>query len=333
MVRPGRSMILAALVVAACVSPNKSQSTGGDRRDDAATADGPAAAGSGDAPVVGAGADAPSGAGADAPSGAGTDLGGQGLPADGGADAASATPDAAPACTGGSTRCAASGPVVEVCGPDGLWGFKTTCPSICAAGACSGECMPGIRRCGGAAGLDAESCDPTGHWMTMMICPNICTNGDCGGTCKPGDKRCGPAMLPEVCGSDGQWKTSGACCDGATQPCANNCGKNGVRTCKNGVYGVCSSADTACCDGDQQACANNCGTSGSRTCSNGKFGPARSRISPVARASSRPAPPIASSEGPGCAAGPAPSGPARSRTAPAATARPRPARTSAAIRA
>src|SRR4051794_18671125 len=47
---------------------------------------------------------------------------------------------AGPPCAIGSTRCSPGGGEVEVCTAGGTWTKRESCSSICAAGACGGQC-------------------------------------------------------------------------------------------------------------------------------------------------------------------------------------------------
>ena len=60
-----------------------------------------------------------------------------------------------------------------------------------------------------------------------------------------------------------------SCCENDTMPCTNNCGNAGTRTCRGGIYGVCSQANTCC---GERSCSNNCGEMGSRPCNGTTLG-------------------------------------------------------------
>lgn len=110
----------------------------------------------------------------------------------GGADASTGgrCGDASP----GDRTC--DGVKVRLCDVAGLgWFDLETCPHLCTAGYCTGECGPGTKECG-AANVP-RVCDAAGHWQDENGCSGatpVCWEGNCVACPATG----GPAMVPLV---------------------------------------------------------------------------------------------------------------------------------------
>jgi hypothetical protein len=135
--------------------------------------------------------------------------------------------DAAPPCTENDTRCNPAARTSEVC-TAGAWVKTADCPFLCAAGACTGECVPGQRECNN---LTPRSCDGTAHWIGLSACQANCTDGVCTGSCTDGSKQCGSNQTPQTC-TGGAWVDGTACpfvcggagvCGGGCTPGMNRC--------------------------------------------------------------------------------------------------------------
>lgn len=142
----------------------------------------------------------------------------QSLPDAGPVADVSLLPDTAPStCTGGQTRCAASGPVVEICVGTG-WTTKETCPFLCENGACAGECKADSKRCG--ANQTPELCSG-GHFVPLpQRCPDRCTGeGICTGCASDADCDGGRICVGNACAApkcgDGRKTGAEQCDDGA----------------------------------------------------------------------------------------------------------------------
>ncbi len=75
-------------------------------------------------------------------------------------------PDLAPdlpprECTAPAKRCV--GLVPQTCDGAGVWQSDPACPFLCAAGACTGVCVPGSNQC---VGGDLQICDGGGAWQS-----------------------------------------------------------------------------------------------------------------------------------------------------------------------
>jgi hypothetical protein len=133
------------------------------------------------------------------------------------------------------------------CGPDLVTAPSLeTCPFVCTAGACTGECVPGATDCGGGggagAGLVPRTCQIDGTWFDGNACPYLCaaatgscvaatcgdgakngneTDVDCGGGCGATctvNKTCainGDCVRPASAKCTGGKCTAAACNDGA----------------------------------------------------------------------------------------------------------------------
>jgi hypothetical protein len=107
-------------------------------------------------------------------------------------------------CTAPAVRC--NGKFPESCGADGNWQADgTTCKYVCAAGLCTGECLPGAYQCVGAI---RQLCDTNGRWMDNLACPFVCGGTDCGGVCFPARTRCVAGDL-QTCSAAGAWQSVG----------------------------------------------------------------------------------------------------------------------------
>jgi formylglycine-generating enzyme len=108
-------------------------------------------------------------------------------------------------CESGSGRC--SGPLPELCSPEGDWQpAGADCPFLCADGQCTGECQPLARRCNGSY---AEECDDSGRWGATP-CPKLCQQGFCVSSCSEGTKQCSAGVVPQTC-TGGEWVDDPAC--------------------------------------------------------------------------------------------------------------------------
>jgi hypothetical protein len=200
------------------------------------------------------------------------------VPGAGGSAAVDAPmPAPPPACTVGTTRCAAGAAAVEVCTLAGAWMPDKTCPSICDSGECAGTCTPGDKQCG--AGQKPQVCDPQGQWMDAGDpCSNVCSGkGECSGECKPGLKKCGDApnsLTPYDCDDKGKWIARPSCmnycsngsCSGTCVPSSVQCAAAGNKTETCGAMGTWEPGRTcagqACVNG---SCAGSC-EPGARQC-------------------------------------------------------------------
>lgn len=218
-------------------------------------------AGTGPAMGGGAGGETAAGGGAAADSGAGGSVDAPGM--------------GAPACPVGTTRCAASGPAVEVCTVAGQWVMDKTCPSICTNGACAGMCTPSELQCGSNG--TPEKCSERGEWVPQaQPCEFVCTGkGECTGECKPGLTRCGdpPNTLTSYkCDEKGKWLAGTTCmnvclngsCGGSCPPGKIRCNSNRKELC--GPMGTWDPAETCpfVCTGEGN-CTGDC-KPGSKRC-------------------------------------------------------------------
>lgn len=160
------------------------------------------------------------------------------------ADAATTAPKPAPVpemfeCQPAETRCSSEGTTVERCSNSHSWVEQERCASVCTAGACSGDCKPGTKRCG--TDQTPETCDPTGHWIRGTRCDAACSvTGECL-ECAPGDRRCGGPRerSQEVCDANGNWMPGSECpnvcldgkCTGSCPPQATMCEGQTPKTC------------------------------------------------------------------------------------------------------
>ncbi len=115
----------------------------------------------------------------------------------------------APGCTGGATRCGASG--VERC-ESGAWVADTSCAIGCMDGACADApamCTPGATRC---FRTSVQRCNRDGTaWLFDSVCADGCADGLCTGACTAGADRCNGDQR-ETCASDGaSWSASETC--------------------------------------------------------------------------------------------------------------------------
>jgi hypothetical protein len=70
------------------------------------------------------------------------------------------------ACEPGTRQCAQG--KQQLCSTVGDWVDNQTCTFVCSSGACSGECVPGERRCGDVA--TPQSCNSSGMWINESGC-------------------------------------------------------------------------------------------------------------------------------------------------------------------
>ncbi len=157
-----------------------------------------------------------------------------------------------------------------------------TCPYVCTAGACTGECDPTgsvTKQCKGTT-TTPQTCDATGTWVDGKACAYLCKDGDCvaascGDNVKNGDETdldCGGS-----CSGCAPGKSCGANADCAL-PASGKCtsGKCAAASCSDGIQnGNESDID---CGGSCGGCAltKSCGSNtdcvlpGSGKCSGGK---------------------------------------------------------------
>ena len=89
----------------------------------------------------------------------------------------------------GATFCL--GAVQKQCGDDPFSATTlATCPYLCSAGACVGECVPDATQC---SGTSAQKCDASGSWRTTPCPTGACLVEVCSPVC--GTSTCGPARL------------------------------------------------------------------------------------------------------------------------------------------
>lgn len=144
------------------------------------------------------------------------------------------------------------------CGPDLLTVSGETCPFVCTAGQCAGECVPSSVDCDGQTPL---SCATSGVWLRGTTCTGDCNKGTC---CS--------ASAPTNCGgSCVDLQTSNANCGGCGTTCSTAGGKScraGVCQCPSGMTdcnGTCASLTSS--SANCGACGNAC--AGGRTCQSG----------------------------------------------------------------
>jgi sulfatase modifying factor 1 len=112
------------------------------------------------------------------------------------------------------------------------------------------------------AGGDAGGCSETlrciegrleecksGTWSLKDECDFACHENACTGICKPGDVQCGgsEALVPQVCGEDGQWKPNPDVNGGAACPFLCDAGA---------CTGECIPTSAQCSDNMRQVCSN-----------------------------------------------------------------------------
>ncbi len=194
-----------------------------------------------------------------------------------------------------------SGNSKVTCGPDLVTVSGETCPFICSAGQCTGECVPSSKDCRDNIPL---SCATNAMWLTGTACVGDCNKGvccaaaaptNCGGTCvdlQSNNSNCGacgtlcsstggkscraglcqcPAGMTDCNGTCVSLATSSANCGACGEACAD--GKTcqaSLCACPTGTLeclGVCTNVQTdkANCG----ACGVSCGTS---TCYAGTCG-------------------------------------------------------------
>ncbi len=142
------------------------------------------------------------------------------------------------ACTPGDTEC--SGGVQQSCLSGGMWGNAITCPYLCVAKVCGGQCKPGAVQCD-PNNDSVETCQPSGTWMDSTNCASSsqgCSNGACHGTCVPGSLACDTGDdNVETCQADGTFRDTTNCAN-TTQGCLNGACSGGcvpgTLACDNG---------------------------------------------------------------------------------------------------
>jgi hypothetical protein len=118
---------------------------------------------------------------------------------------AGATPDVpVRACTAPARRCDGKSP--QSCDANGAWQSNgTACPYACAAGDCTGVCVPGAYQCTAST---RQLCTAAGQWADNLACPFVCAGTSCGGVCVPGRSQCLAGDL-ETCTPAGIWQSVG----------------------------------------------------------------------------------------------------------------------------
>lgn len=195
-------------------------------------------------------------------------------------------------CTPDDKRC--DGQIPQTCSKDGAWVDTEPCKdqACTGKGLCTGECSPGVKKCGtGPDALTPFECEQ-GKWVAKTpACTNVCSNGTCGGSCVPTKVQCATGNKTETCSAMGTWEPGEACqaqtcvdgaCAGVCAPTDKRCGSNNnPQTCDKGAWkdgaacvgktcanGVCGGA----CAADAVQCAS---ATSKQTCgSNGQWGPA-----------------------------------------------------------
>ena len=104
------------------------------------------------------------------------------------------------------------------CGPDLLTVSGDTCPFICSAGQCTGECVPSSRDCNGQIPL---SCATNATWLSGTACAGDCNKGTCCSASAP--TNCGGTCV--------DLQTSNTNCGG----CGTLCSTAGGKSCRAGV--------------------------------------------------------------------------------------------------
>lgn len=131
---------------------------------------------------------------------------------------------APPMCTQGQTRCSATTPAVETCGPNGVWTMTQSCSQACMAGACttSAACTAGTVRCNGN---NVEVCSASGSaWLYKEACNVGCNLGLCTDPCSAGARRCNGTNV-ETCTDGGVSWAAAPLPDAGSPMCANGCYK------------------------------------------------------------------------------------------------------------
>jgi formylglycine-generating enzyme required for sulfatase activity len=155
------------------------------------------------------------------------------------------------------------------CGPDLVTAVPLdTCPYLCTAGKCTGECTPKAKDCGGGGdagrGLVPRVCQDDGTWLDGPACPYLCaaSTGACvAATCGDGKQN----------GNETDVDCGGSC--GATCVVNDKCNGNG--DCALPASGKCTGGKcvaSSCTDGVQNGTetATDCGGGGCPTCAVGK---------------------------------------------------------------
>jgi hypothetical protein len=114
--------------------------------------------------------------------------------------------DSGTPCTPGATEC--TGNNLQTCADGGTWSTPTACPFVCAAGTCSGTCVPQTTQC--SAAFYPQTCDSTGTWQGASTCTK---DTDCCGNsfCDSSSSKCAATLPSESeCTGDDQC-ASGMC--------------------------------------------------------------------------------------------------------------------------
>lgn len=141
------------------------------------------------------------------------------------------------------------------CGPDLVTVSGETCPYVCTAGQCAGECVPSSRDCNGKIPL---SCATNGSWLSGTACTGDCNKGTC----------CSTSAPTNCAGTCVDLQTSNSNCGGCGTVCSTTGGKScraGLCECPAGMTdcnGTCVSLTTS--STNCGACGNACAAG--RTC-------------------------------------------------------------------
>jgi hypothetical protein len=111
-----------------------------------------------------------------------------------------------------------SGTSKVTCGPDLLTVSGETCPYVCTAGQCTGECVPSSKDCNGKIPL---SCATNATWLSGTACTGDCNKGTCCSATTPNN--CGGTCV--------DLQTSNANCGG----CGTVCSTTGGKSCRAGL--------------------------------------------------------------------------------------------------
>lgn len=111
-------------------------------------------------------------------------------------------------CNEGEWHCSAETGKPQSCNAIGQWIDADACAkgSVCSAGACVPECVPGRARCDA---LEAQFCNASGAWEMLETCGYECKDGAC--RCEPKTEQC-RNNRPEICAGNGSWQPKGAEC-------------------------------------------------------------------------------------------------------------------------
>lgn len=124
-------------------------------------------------------------------------------------------------CDVSAMRC--TGRQVEFCTGSAWIAAGGECEFACVAGACSGICVPGDKRC--ESDIEEQTCNDLGQWDEPDFCEFACVgdseSGECGGECLPGNAGCGTTEFDPGdefadtdlirCSATGEWEIEATC--------------------------------------------------------------------------------------------------------------------------